>query len=536
MKETLQRQANATNSLLASFKKSPPDVRARLLKCICYFIWTLTIIGCGAMDSKEQSNARQLTSPYGPLNDLEREVIVNKGTERPGSGKYTNTTQPGIYACRNCGSPLFAADDKFLSQCGWPAFDDMIPGQVKSSPDADGRRTEITCARCAGHLGHVFSGERLTAKNTRHCVNSVAIVLEGADSQRVRQAVFAGGCFWGVEALLEKQPGVLAAVSGYTGGTLEYPSYKQVCAGNTGHAEAVQVFYNPKQIDFLSLCQYFLEIHDPTQEARQGPDVGQQYRSAIFYRDDEQQRIAAALLQLLKRKGLEVQTDLEPLGRFWNAEQYHQDYYAGNGKTPYCHAWQKRFDAAEITTLAAELSIPARVNADATDSPAEKAASIYDFSVKTAADSDESLSKYKGKVLLIVNTASKCGFTPQYEGLEELYQKYREQGLVVLGFPCNQFKSQEPGSNADIQEFCRLNYGVSFPVYAKIDVNGDNTHPLYKFLKVQKSGLFSQAIKWNFSKFLVGADGLVIDRYAPTTKPASIAADIEKALQAVVAR
>jgi len=485
------------------------------------------------MNTKEQQNDQQLTSPYGPLNDLEREVIINQGTEQPGTGKYTNTTQRGVYACRNCGSPLFTADDKFLSQCGWPAFDDEISGQVRRSVDADGRRTEITCQQCGGHLGHVFNGEQLTAKNTRHCVNSVAIVLEGEDSQRIRRAVFAGGCFWGVEALLAKQPGVLAAVSGYTGGAVAHPSYKQVCAGDTGHAEAVQVFYNPSQTDFLSLCRYFLEIHDPTQVARQGPDVGQQYRSAIFYVDDEQQRIATALLLLLKRKGLDVQTELQPLERFWNAEDYHQDYYAGNGKMPYCHAWQKRFDDAEIKTLAAELSLPAKLSADLMSSSAGKATAVYDFTVKTAADLDESLSIYKGKVLLIVNTASKCGFTPQYEGLEELYQKYRERGLVVLGFPCNQFKSQEPGSNLEIQEFCQLNYGVSFPIYAKIDVNGDNTHPLYQFLKDQKTGLFGKAIKWNFTKFLVGADGVVIDRYASITKPASLAPDIEKALLAV---
>ncbi|NLF93109.1 MAG: glutathione peroxidase [Oligosphaeraceae bacterium] len=152
--------------------------------------------------------------------------------------------------------------------------------------------------------------------------------------------------------------------------------------------------------------------------------------------------------------------------------------------------------------------------------------------VQTADGSTESLSKYRGKVLLIVNTASNCGFTPQYQGLQELYQKYLERGLVVLGFPCNQFKAQEPGSNTEIQEFCRLNYGVSFPVYAKIEVNGDNAHPLYKYLKAQKTGVLGQAIKWNFSKFLVGADGKVIDRYAPTTKPASLEADIEAALAA----
>lgn len=339
---------------------------------------------------------------------------------------------------------------------------------------------------------------------------------------------------------MEKQPGVLAVVSGYTGGELAHPSYKQVCQGRSGHAEAVQVFFDPARSDFLTLCRYFLEIHDPTQSDRQGPDIGSQYRSAIFTVDAEQRRVAEALLGLLKRKGVNVQTELAPLGRFWNADGYHQDYYAGNGKKPYCHAWQKRFDEAEFAALAAELSLAPKPHdvGGPTGVPAGKAPtmSIYDFTVKTADDQDESLSKYKGKVLLIVNVASKCGFTPQYEGLEALFKTYGERGLVVLGFPCNQFKSQEPGSNSEIQEFCRLNYGVSFPVYAKIDVNGDTTHPLYKYLKEQKSGVLGKAIKWNFSKFLVAADGQVIDRYAPTTSPKDIAADIEKALKAAGAK
>lgn len=500
--------------------------------------WLLLFTGMGvmAMDKQDKQEPQELSSPYGALADFEREVILNKGTERPFTGKYYKSSEQGVYACRNCGAPLYSADDKFQSECGWPAFDDEIPGQVRRSRDADGRRVEITCVRCGGHLGHVFTGEAMTAKDTRHCVNSVSLVHEGADSVRIRRAVFAGGCFWGVETLLASQPGVLAAVSGYTGGALANPSYRQVCAGNTGHAEAVQVFYDPARTDFLSLCRYFLEIHDPTQFERQGPDIGSQYRSAIFYADEEQKRTAAALLSVLKKRGVAVQTALEPLGRFWNAETYHQDYYAKNGKQPYCHAWQQRFSNDEIVALAAELGLKSKTRAGGTGAETAKGEtmSIYDYTVKTAAGEDESLGIYKGKVLLIVNVASKCGFTPQYQGLEELYKTYGERGLVVLGFPCNQFKSQEPGSDADIQEFCRLNYGVSFPVYAKIDVNGDSAHPLFKYLKEQKGGVLGRAIKWNFTKFLVGADGTVIDRYAPTTKPQDIAKDIEKALAAVV--
>ena len=133
--------------------------------------------------------------------------------------------------------------------------------------------------------------------------------------------------------------------------------------------------------------------------------------------------------------------------------------------------------------------------------------------------------------MLIVNTASKCGFTPQFEGLEKGYEKYKDQGLVVLGFPCNQFASQDPGSNTDIGEFCQRNYGVSFPMFAKIDVNGGNAHPLYKYLTKEAKGVLgTEAVKWNFTKFLVGRDGNVIDRYATATKPEAMVKDIEKAL------
>ncbi|MEO7500882.1 MAG: glutathione peroxidase [Casimicrobiaceae bacterium] len=141
------------------------------------------------------------------------------------------------------------------------------------------------------------------------------------------------------------------------------------------------------------------------------------------------------------------------------------------------------------------------------------------------------LDRYKGRVLLVVNTASKCGFTPQYKGLEALHERFHDQGLDVLGFPCNQFGAQEPGSEADIAQFCELNYGVKFPLFAKVDVNGNNAAPVYKYLKSAKPGLLgSEAIKWNFTKFLVGRDGKVIARFAPNDTPESIAADIEKAL------
>src|SRR5512134_163358 len=160
-------------------------------------------------------------------------------------------------------------------------------------------------------------------------------------------------------------------------------------------------------------------------------------------------------------------------------------------------------------------------------------ATVYDFSAKAIDGKNRKLSDYRGKVLLVVNTASKCGFTPQYKGLEQIYKKYKDKGFAVLGFPSNQFGEQEPGPDTEIAEFCEMNFGVTFPLFSKIDVNGENAHPLYKYLTSEKKGLLgSEAIKWNFTKFLVGKDGKVVDRYAPTTKPEDIERDIERALAA----
>jgi glutathione peroxidase len=157
--------------------------------------------------------------------------------------------------------------------------------------------------------------------------------------------------------------------------------------------------------------------------------------------------------------------------------------------------------------------------------------SVHDFSAKLNGGREQSLSDYKGKVLLIVNTASKCGFTPQYKGLQGLYAKYRKRGFELLAFPCDQFGHQEPGSDNQIRSFCEANYGIEFPLFSKVEVNGEKTHPLYKFLKSQRGGLLGNNIKWNFTKFLVDKEGKVVERYAPITSPERIASDIEKQLK-----
>lgn len=158
--------------------------------------------------------------------------------------------------------------------------------------------------------------------------------------------------------------------------------------------------------------------------------------------------------------------------------------------------------------------------------------SIYDFKVQTIQGEDTTLSTYKNKVLLIVNVASKCGFTRQYDGLEALYRKYKDQGLVVLGFPCNQFGSQEPGTEKEIQNFCRVNFGVTFPMFSKINVNGEDTHPLYQYLKSQQPGLLgTESIKWNFTKFLVDKEGNVVKRFGSSTTPLELEEEIEALLK-----
>jgi len=290
---------------------------------------------------------------YRKLTPEEARVILHKGTERPFSGKYDKFNKNGTYVCKRCGAPLYQSSDKFDGHCGWPSFDDEIKGAVKRIPDPDGSRTEIVCANCGAHLGHVFFGEHFTQKNTRNCVNSISLlfipkgeplppVVEETKPEK-EVAIFAGGCFWGVEALLKEKKGVLETTVGYTGGHKPHPTYKDVSYTDTGHAEAVKVVFDPNVVSYRELCRYFFDIHNPTEWNRQGPDVGAQYRSEIFYTSDEQKKIANETIGELKKKGYDVATKVQKAGRFWKAKEYHQDYYAKTGKTPYCHFFTERF-------------------------------------------------------------------------------------------------------------------------------------------------------------------------------------------------
>src|SRR3989338_1011289 len=235
------------------------------------------------------------------LTPEEERIMIGKATEPPFLGKYVDHFKNGAYVCKRCGAPLFESQAKFYSSCGWPSFDDTIPGSVNRAYDTDGVRTEITCAKCGGHLGHVFEGENLTPKNTRHCVNSLSLNFVG-------KAYFAAGCFWGVEFYFKKLAGVVGVTVGYCGGEKENPSYEEVCSHNTGHAEAVEVQFDTAKISYMDVTKYFFSIHDFEQVGRQGPDIGEQYRSEIFYTNDSEKKNAKGLIGQLAEKGYKVAT------------------------------------------------------------------------------------------------------------------------------------------------------------------------------------------------------------------------------------
>lgn len=314
-----------------------------------HYLWLLLIfVSC---DFSAQTN-KSKTMDYNKLNDAEKHVILNKGTERPFTGEYTNNKASGTYVCKQCNAPLYLSKDKFDSGCGWPSFDDEIDGAVIRIPDPDGMRTEIVCANCGAHLGHVFLNEGFTAKDTRHCVNSISLVFVPAGTslkptikmkKELSKAWFASGCFWGTEYYFRKLKGVEHTAVGFMGGHVDNPSYKDVCTKTTGHVETTEVDYNPEEISYDELVKYFFETHDFTQTNGQGPDIGPQYLSVIFYSTPEQKEIAEKYIKILEGKGYKVATTLRPASTFWKAEDYHQQYYEHKGTTPYCHIYKKIF-------------------------------------------------------------------------------------------------------------------------------------------------------------------------------------------------
>jgi peptide methionine sulfoxide reductase msrA/msrB len=311
------------------------------LPLIAVFFAGLALVVYSSVQSKDDDMG------YNELTPKEKSVIIDKGTERPYTGIYYDHWEKGTYICKRCDTPLYRSTDKFESHCGWPSFDDEIPGAVERKPDADGIRTEILCANCGAHLGHVFTGEGYTDKNVRHCVNSISMKFvpdKKADkTETYEKAYFAGGCFWGVEYYFEDAEGVISTTVGFMGGNKDNPSYKDVSYTKTGHAETVEVVYDPEKTTYEKMAKLFFEIHDPTQVNRQGPDIGEQYRSVVFYTDENQKKIAEKLIGILENKGYKVATQVVKAGQFWEAEDYHQDYYEKNHSQPYCHVYQKKF-------------------------------------------------------------------------------------------------------------------------------------------------------------------------------------------------
>lgn len=275
-------------------------------------------------------------------------ILREAGTERAFTGKFHAHFQAGTYVCAACGAALFGSETKYDHGCGWPSFYAALDkNAVEFRPDNSHfmQRTEVRCANCGSHLGHIFD-DGPAPTGDRFCINSAAMnftpenqekdigksssVSLQAGKQPTEQAVFAAGCFWGIEHKFRQIRGVTSSRVGYTGGHKKDPSYKQVCSGDTGHAEAVEITFNPSLVSYVELLEAFFNFHDPTQINRQGPDVGTQYRSAIFYLNQEQKDAAQKMIASLEEKrkfSQPIATQLVPAAKFYQAEAYHQQYY-----------------------------------------------------------------------------------------------------------------------------------------------------------------------------------------------------------------
>ena len=279
------------------------------------------------------------------LSAEQRHIILEEGTEQAFTGDLLKNKKEGVYACRLCSLPVYKSEAKFTSGTGWPSFyEPFDPAHVREQRDTSlgSVRTEIECSRCGGHLGHVFNdGPKPTG--LRYCMNSASLRFfeKGSklppEARPVEKATayFAGGCFWGVEDRFQQVPGVIDAVSGYQGGHKANPTYKEVCGGETGHAESVRVTFDPKRVSYGKLLEWFFKFHDPTQMNRQGPDVGTQYRSAIFAANEKQLAEAKAFIEAQSQterfRDRKIATVVGKAGPFSEAEDYHQNYHVKHG-------------------------------------------------------------------------------------------------------------------------------------------------------------------------------------------------------------
>ena len=275
------------------------------------------------------------------------DVMRKCSTERPFTGKYNDFWEKGVYVCAGCGTPLFRSEMKYEHGTGWPSF--TTPVDEKNLEYRDdysllAKRIEVRCATCGAHLGHVFD-DGPEPSFLHYCVNSASLNFkpEGADkasgpkaaaAARTETATFAAGCFWGVEYKMGKLPGVVSTIVGYTGGKTVDPTYEEVCTDKTGHAEAVQVTFDSARVSYADLVRHFFSIHNPTQVNRQGPDLGTQYRSAIFYHGEAQKEVARKVMDELEKSGKykkRLATELVPASAFYKAEEYHQKYFEKHG-------------------------------------------------------------------------------------------------------------------------------------------------------------------------------------------------------------
>ena len=280
-------------------------------------LFILFIIFC-SNNCVSQTNKKEKTNKikykimeYNKLTPEEERVIIHKDTEHPFTGEYLNNKQEGTYVCRRCNTPLYRSEDKFDSRCGWPSFDDEIKGATEKQP--------------------------------RHCVNSISMKFIPKADKNLRTVYFSSGCFWGTEYYFMKAKGVKHTTVGFMGGHVENPSYEEVCRQNTGHLETTEVTFDTTKTSYEDLVKLFFETHDFTQTNGQGPDIGSQYLSCIFYSTPEEEAIARKYIDILTSKGYKVATMLKPATKFWRAENYHQQYYEHKGSKPYCHKYTKIF-------------------------------------------------------------------------------------------------------------------------------------------------------------------------------------------------
>lgn len=319
------------------------------MKLVPKILFVLALFSLKACAQKEKETIDNTTKVFKSDAEWKKElspeqyyVLREEGTEKPYSGELLMNKEKGVYSCAACGNELFTDEMKFDSHCGWPSFDKEIGGGkiiTKEDYKLGMKRTEIECAKCGGHLGHLFD-DGPTETGLRYCVNSLSLEFASKKDMKITDTItLGGGCFWCVEGVYELLNGVVEVKSGYAGGTVKEPTYKEVCSGNTGHAEVVQVIFKPSVISLDQLLKVFFTAHNPTTLNRQGADVGTQYRSVIFYHNNEQKEVINNVIKVLTKEkvfDLPIVTQVEPIANFYEAENYHQDYYELNKSEPYC--------------------------------------------------------------------------------------------------------------------------------------------------------------------------------------------------------